>query len=42
MKIQDTNPTSEWGIIKAEAKLELNPDSNKRLFVVDNFYKDPH
>jgi hypothetical protein len=42
MKIQDTNPTSEWGIIKAETKLELNPDSNKRLFVVDNFYKDPH
>lgn len=36
----DSKPTSEHGIIKTN-QYEINEKFNKRLFVVDNFYKDP-
>jgi hypothetical protein len=42
MKIQDTQPYSEWGIIHPGIKIEINANQNKRLFVVDDFYKDPY
>jgi len=38
---KDSSPQEEWGIIETN-KFELNKDQNKRFFVVDNFYKNPH
>jgi hypothetical protein len=37
----DNTPDSQWGIIKTN-QFNLNPQFDKRFFVVDNFYEDPH
>jgi hypothetical protein len=42
IRIKDTQPDSEWGIRYTETDTEINQQRNKRLFVVDNFYTDPH
>lgn len=40
MNIIDLNPESEWGIINSN---QVNYNINdKRFFVIDNFYEDPH
>lgn len=41
MKYLDSNPDSEWGIIESN-QFEISDLKDKRFFVVDNFYKDPH
>jgi hypothetical protein len=41
MNIIDSNPESEWGFIKSN-DIKINPVTDKRLFVVDNFYEDPY
>lgn len=40
MEKNETQENSDWGIIDIN-QLEINKDNNKRVFVVDNFYKDP-
>ena len=35
------NPESDWGIIETN-QFKLTEGKDKRLFVVDNFYADPH
>ena len=37
----DNPPDTQWGIVKTN-KFQLNPESSKRFFIVDNFYKDPY
>jgi hypothetical protein len=37
---KDENPTSDWGIVKTN-NFKLNSNSNKRIFVVDDFYENP-
>jgi hypothetical protein len=40
MKYIDSDITSQWGIVKSD---QINYNTNdKRFFVVDNFYQDPH
>ena len=36
----DSDPTSAWGIVKSDQASYNTKD--KRFFVVDNFYQDPH
>mgnify|MGYP006087099263 CR=1 FL=1 len=40
--IKETNfsPNSDWGIIQSN-RFKLNPNLDKRLLVVDNFYENP-
>jgi len=40
MNYRDSDPNSEWGIIKSD-QVSYNI-RDKRLFVVDNFYEDPY
>ena len=40
MNYRDSDPKSEWGIIKSD-QVSYNT-KDKRFFVVDNFYKDPY
>jgi hypothetical protein len=37
----DYSPETEWGVIKTN-QFKLNINSNSRIYVVDNFYEDPH
>lgn len=37
----DSRPDADWGIINLNLH-KVNPKQDKRLFVVDNFYEDPH
>jgi hypothetical protein len=40
MNYTDSDITSQWGIVKSD---QVNYNTNdKRFFVVDNFYQDPH
>ena len=36
----DSNPNSDWGIIETDQFI-LNPQKDKRIFVMDNFYENP-
>ena len=40
MNYADSDPTSAWGIVKSNQASYNTKD--KRFFVVDNFYQDPH
>jgi len=40
MNYIDSDPTSAWGIVKSDQASYNTKD--KRFFVVDNFYQDPH
>jgi hypothetical protein len=40
MKVNDSTQTSEWGIVTSN-EVSYN-SSDKRFFVVDNFYQDPY
>lgn len=37
----DSDVDSEWGLVDTN-KFKLNENSNKRFFVVENFYQDPY
>lgn len=37
---KDSNEFSEWGIIESN-KFKVNKNSNKRAWIIDNFYEDP-
>lgn len=41
IKINDSQPDSDWGLIKTN-KFRPSTSSDRRLFVVDNFYNDPY
>jgi len=41
MKYIDKNPESEWGIVETD-QCRISDLKDKRFFVVDNFYTDPH
>ena len=41
INIKDSNPTEDWGFIKTN-EFQLNPTPDKRVFVLDNVFKDPH
>lgn len=41
MKYIDHSPDSDWGIVETD-RFALNNRRDKRFFVVDNFYQDPH
>ena len=41
MKYIDREPKSEWGVVESD-QFGVSDLKDKRFFVVDNFYKDPH
>ena len=40
-KYIDRNPESEWGIVELD-QYSVKENKDKRFFVLDNFYSDPH
>ncbi len=38
--IKDSNKSSDWGIIETN-KFDLNSNQKQRVWIIDNFYKNP-